>query len=613
MPIEMPKGLPFSVDTWTPSSKWKRHHFLTHAHKDHSTAISSYFSYPIYTTHLTENLLLQQFPQLDDSLFLDIEVGQSIVVNDPDGPFSVTAFDANHCPGAVMFLFEGDFGNILHTGDCRLTPECLQSLPMKYLSKRGRENISSLDYLFLDCTFGRCPLKMPSKSSAIQQVINCIWKHPDASIVYLTCDLLGQEEILVEISKTFGSKIYVDKNNNAECFQTLMLTAPHILTDDISSRFHVFQGFPRLYERAEARFAEARANFQPEPLFIRASAQWYACEEQGETQGETQKRSKLRFREAERDQFGVWHVCYSMHSSREELEWALDLLQPKRVISTTPSCRAMELDYVRTHCFSAQVTADDPLWKLMDINTQQCSLSQTCTISENAVAKSMVAAPMVSSELNHLELKNLSVDNIELCLNLSPPSSKRPITLFGRARLGFQNSNQLQDEKKNVTIGTDLSQAGTNKTNKTEWQLSSFQEASVSEVQIGKSEEICCREELSLQDSNIIHEEKKATSINTDQFWSVTNKTAEQLSSLKEDIVAGVEFEKTNDKGIGVEKKSFIGSSRSLGASLKKLYRSMNVPVPRPLPSLVELMGANKRVKFGSHNRYNSSHSYNPT
>lgn len=165
----MPRGLPFSVDTWTPSSKKKRHHFLTHAHKDHSSGISTHSAYPIYSTHLTKTLILQQYPQLDDSLFVGIEVGQSMVVDDPDGRFGVTAFDANHCPGAVMFLFEGDFGNILHTGDCRLIPECLQNLPQKYVTKKGKEPKCQFDYVFLDCTFGRSSLHIPSKHLAIQQ------------------------------------------------------------------------------------------------------------------------------------------------------------------------------------------------------------------------------------------------------------------------------------------------------------------------------------------------------------------------------------------------------------------------------------------------------------
>ena len=45
------------------------------------------------------------FVQLDDSLFVEIEIGQSVVVDDPDGAFTVTAFDANHCPGNLFFFF----------------------------------------------------------------------------------------------------------------------------------------------------------------------------------------------------------------------------------------------------------------------------------------------------------------------------------------------------------------------------------------------------------------------------------------------------------------------------------------------------------------------------
>ncbi|KAL0010044.1 hypothetical protein SO802_005152 [Lithocarpus litseifolius] len=39
---------------------------------------------------------------LDDSLFVEIEIGQSVVVDDPEGPFTVKAFDTNHCPEAGM-------------------------------------------------------------------------------------------------------------------------------------------------------------------------------------------------------------------------------------------------------------------------------------------------------------------------------------------------------------------------------------------------------------------------------------------------------------------------------------------------------------------------------
>lgn len=55
---------------------------------------------------------------------VELEYDQSVIVY-ADGhkgrvPIAVTPIDAHHCPGSAMFLFEGYFGTILHTGDFRL-------------------------------------------------------------------------------------------------------------------------------------------------------------------------------------------------------------------------------------------------------------------------------------------------------------------------------------------------------------------------------------------------------------------------------------------------------------------------------------------------------------
>lgn len=500
---------------------------------------------------------------------MNIEIGQRLVINDPDGDFSVTAFDANHCPGALMFLFEGNFGNILHTGDCRLTPDCLQSLPEKYIGRKGKDPKSQLDYVFLDCTFGKSSMKIPSKYSAVRQVINCIWKHPNALVVYLTCDLLGQEEILVEVSKTFGSKIFIDKDKNPECFHSLTLTAPEILSEDPSSRFHVLEGFPKLYERAQAKFAEAETNFQPEPLIIRASSQWFVFDDEIL---ETERQRRGRSSRAVRDQFGVWHICYSMHSSREELEWAMQILAPKRVVSTTPSCRAMELDYVKKNCFGTQLASDDPLWKLLDIRLEVAPTDNCSVVVEDAIK------PNVES---HLQPVKTSITQKPL-LTLSPPSKRPPVTLFGRARLG------------NPTDFTFLLAENKIKTTKDDTPHSVSDKA---EPQCSFQEDVFgLKHEKSFENKTDITEAQCGISVEIERKFEV-----ECENPLENKVEANeVQCERSvleKDAEIRLSGYSPVGSSQSFNESFRKLYRSMNVPVPRPLPSLVELMKANKRTK----------------
>ena len=70
--------------------------------------------------------------------------------------------------GAVMFLFEGNFGTVLHTGDCRITPDCYAKLPRRLFG-------GLVDCLFLDCTFGKEAVRMPQREDAIKQVrFSCV-------------------------------------------------------------------------------------------------------------------------------------------------------------------------------------------------------------------------------------------------------------------------------------------------------------------------------------------------------------------------------------------------------------------------------------------------------
>lgn len=353
--------------------------------------------------------------------------------------------------------------------------------------------------------------------------------------MYLACDLLGQEEVLINVSQTFGAKIYVDKAKNHECFQNLVLAAPEILSEDPSSRFHIFDGSPGLYERAKAKLVEAQAKCQPEPLFVRPSAQWYACEVES---SESENIRKKRMNGAVKDQFGVWHVCYSIHSSKEELDWALQLLAPWWVVSTTPSCRAMELGYVKKHCFNTNIALNRSLCKLLDM-TMETTTDADATVKSVNCNHMIEETPQSWAQIQSPVKLQPGTETKEL-VELSVPC-KHPVTLFGRARLGLQDISNSRGGC-NVIPANDLSQTVL---------------CDAGQESLFKAEDA----EVELDNSIESNKDLEAR----------VHKSASYLN---------------------------IGSS-GFSERVRKLYRSMNVPVPEPLPSLVGLLNPKKRAKRG--------------
>jgi hypothetical protein len=73
MPIELPRGLPFAVDTWTPASALKRHRFLTHAHRDHLAGITTTSAAgAVYASRLTVLIACRIFPQVTTTTNLQL-------------------------------------------------------------------------------------------------------------------------------------------------------------------------------------------------------------------------------------------------------------------------------------------------------------------------------------------------------------------------------------------------------------------------------------------------------------------------------------------------------------------------------------------------------------
>ncbi|NXW79128.1 DCR1B exonuclease, partial [Hirundo rustica] len=145
--------------------------------------------------HLPYPALMPRPLQVPMCWIRSLEVGQSHVV---DG-VTVTLIDSNHCPGSVMFLFEGTFGTILYTGDFRYTSTMQGELALK-----GRH----IDRLYLDNTHCHPQRALPSRALATRQVARLIRAHPQHHVV-IGVYTLGKETLLVELALEFSTWVVV--------------------------------------------------------------------------------------------------------------------------------------------------------------------------------------------------------------------------------------------------------------------------------------------------------------------------------------------------------------------------------------------------------------------
>ncbi|KAJ3360895.1 hypothetical protein GGF32_007939 [Allomyces javanicus] len=117
-------------------------YFLTHFHSDHYGGLSGTFTHgPIYCSTATAALVRHTFKRVRRDLVRELPMNEPVVV---DG-CRVTCLDANHCPGAVMFLFQTANGKShLHVGDFRACREMVENPLLSSVV---------LDHVFLDTTY----------------------------------------------------------------------------------------------------------------------------------------------------------------------------------------------------------------------------------------------------------------------------------------------------------------------------------------------------------------------------------------------------------------------------------------------------------------------------
>ncbi|TYI02202.1 hypothetical protein ES332_A11G254200v1 [Gossypium tomentosum] len=228
----MEKGL-ISVDRWAEGSQA---YFLTNLHTDHTQGLSSTWAMaPIFCSRVTAKLFPFKFPNFNLSLLRVLDLGSwhSLSLISPSTGSKVTvqvmAIDAYHCPGAVMFLFRGEFGCMLNTGDFRWEKNCERAKLAKEMLLNALKD-DAVDVLYLDNTYCNPTFQFPTREVAAKQVADIISSHPDHDIV-VGIDTLGKEDLLLHISNALNVKIWVWP----ERLQTMHILGFHdIFTTDTS-------------------------------------------------------------------------------------------------------------------------------------------------------------------------------------------------------------------------------------------------------------------------------------------------------------------------------------------------------------------------------------------
>ena len=159
------------------------------------------------------------FVQLNASLIHALELGVPHVISltsSGDVTMTVTLIDARHCPGSVMFLFDGYFGRILYTGNFRYEDGMLDHGCLSELKS------NPVDVLYIDNTFCSPKCVLPSRQEAKRQITDVIEQHPRKRVVFGLRGL-GKEDILISLAKWFNVKITVSK----ERYRLLEVLALH--------------------------------------------------------------------------------------------------------------------------------------------------------------------------------------------------------------------------------------------------------------------------------------------------------------------------------------------------------------------------------------------------
>ncbi|KAK0617304.1 beta-lactamase-like protein [Immersiella caudata] len=222
--------------------------FLSHIHSDHLAGLESLRSPFVYCSPATKEMLLrlerfpcrinyakglleasvQRYKHLKNLLKpLPLET-PTILELEPGNHVQVTLFNANHCPGAVMFLLEGHGKAVLYTGDIRSEPWFVNTIARSPALIEYTHGLKTLDTVYLDTSFTGEHF-FPPKSEGLRELLEKVRKYPKDTIFHFQAWTYGYEDVWIALSKALDTKIHVDEYK--------MLIYGSLLAKDTASKF----------------------------------------------------------------------------------------------------------------------------------------------------------------------------------------------------------------------------------------------------------------------------------------------------------------------------------------------------------------------------------------
>ena len=321
-------------------------YLLSHCHSDHMVGLDA----PAFADRLTQNpsiklygssvsrSLLSGMPRYqhlrplfhtipcDEEHTLPVPSSEnSTIGNGPARNIAVTLIPAGHCPGSVMFLIQGDAGNVLYTGDFRYHVGDTSRLH----SLQGVKIRS----VYVDTTFCiprafRIPSREECKELMLTTISDWFKGNPDRRVhIYSRCNY-GYEFLMIALAEHYKCKIHV---NTLQYERYRFFPRLHcILTSEANaSRIHFCHTTIMSHKRFKNNSSLLPCSLElqkvSEVLQIIPSVMYFTKSWKVSTEGMAICESA-----------NVIRMCYSSHSSYEEILDFLEVIKPELIF---PSVR----------------------------------------------------------------------------------------------------------------------------------------------------------------------------------------------------------------------------------------------------------------------------------